>query len=59
MVAVITGPIVVLIQARKFEKKNDKQHNDNSKLLKHIGDKVDSVATKLDEHIGWHKGQEN
>lgn len=57
LVAVITGPIVVILQARKFERKNDKQHGENSKLLVAIGDKVDLVATKLDHHIGWHQGR--
>jgi len=27
-------------------------------LLQKVADKVDNVGTKLDEHIGWHKGKD-
>jgi hypothetical protein len=58
LVAVISGPIVVLLQAFKFERKNDEQHAHNSGLLREIGEKVDVVGSKLDNHIWWHKGRE-
>ena len=54
-VAVIGGPLVVVIQ--KLRKENSDQHAEGRALLERVADKVDGVATKLDEHIGWHKGR--
>jgi len=55
VVAVITGPAVVVLQ--KLRKENSDQHAEGRALLERVADKVDGVATKLDEHIGWHKGR--
>ena len=55
IVALIMGPLVVLLQ--KMRKENTEQHNEGRHLLNRVADKVDDVATKLDEHIGWHKGR--
>lgn len=55
-VAVISGPIVVLLQ--KLRKENAEQHAEGRVLLRNVAHKVDKVASKLDEHIGWHKGKE-
>jgi len=55
VVAVIGGPLVVVIQ--KLRKENSDQHAEGRALLERVADKVDGVATKLDEHIGWHKGR--
>ena len=55
VVAVITGPAVVVLQ--KLRRENSDQHAEGRALLERVADKVDGVATKLDEHIGWHKGR--
>jgi hypothetical protein len=55
VVAVISGPVVVVVQ--KLRKENSEQHAQGRDLLERVADKVDGVATKLDEHIGWHKGR--
>jgi len=54
-VAIISGPVVVVMQ--KLRKENSEQHAEGRALLRRVADKVDNVATKLDEHIGWHKGR--
>ncbi len=56
VVAVIGGPIVVLLS--KVRSENTSQHAEARTLLKQVATKVDKVGTKLDEHIGWHKGQQ-
>ena len=55
IVAIITGPVVVVLQ--KLRKENTEQHAQGQILLRMIGKKVDSIGTKLDNHIGWHEGQ--
>lgn len=55
-VAIITGPVVVVLQ--KLRKENTEQHAEGRILLKTIGNKVDRIGSKLDQHIGWHDGQE-
>ena len=44
-VAVIGGPLVVLIQA--FRKESSEQHGV-------LAGKIDKIADKLDQHIDWH-----
>jgi len=56
VVAVITGPVVVLINM--LRKENTQQHAEARTLLKQVANKVDKVGSKLDEHIGWHKGRD-
>lgn len=56
-VAVITGPVVVVLQ--KLRKENTEQHAQGQILLRMIGKKVDSIGSKLDNHIGWHEGQKD
>lgn len=56
VVAVITGPVVVLINMMR--KENTEQHSEARQLLKQVANKVDKVGSKLDEHIGWHKGKD-
>ena len=55
LVAIISGPLVVILQ--KLRKENTEQHTEGRILLKMIGTKVDKIGTKLDQHIGWHEGQ--
>jgi len=55
VVAVIGGPIVVLLS--KVRSENSSQHAEARTLLRQVAHKVDKVGTKLDEHIGWHKGK--
>ena len=57
VVAIISGPLVVVLQ--KLRKENTEQHEEGRILLKMIGSKVDKIGSKLDNHIGWHKGQED
>lgn len=56
-VAVISGPLVVLLQ--KLRKENTSQHEQGQILLRMLGSKVDRIGSKLDNHIGWHEGQED
>lgn len=56
VVALITGPVVVLISMMRRE--NTEQHSEARQLLKQVASKVDKVGSKLDEHIGWHKGKD-
>lgn len=56
LVAVITGPVVVVLN--KLRSENTSQHAESRVLLQKVADKVDNVGTKLDEHIGWHKGKD-
>ena len=57
VVALITGPVVVLINMMR--KENTEQHSEARHLLKQVASKVDKVGSKLDGHIGWHKGKED
>jgi hypothetical protein len=57
VVALIMGPIVVILQ--KLRKENTDQHAEGRILLKVIGNKVDKIGSKLDNHIGWHEGQKD
>ena len=50
------GPVVVVLQ--KLRKENTDQHAEARILLRLIGNKVDKVASKLDNHIGWHDAKE-
>jgi len=56
VVALITGPVVVVLN--KLRSENTNQHAESRDLLQKVADKVDNVGTKLDEHIGWHKGKD-
>lgn len=55
--ALITGPMVVILQ--KLRKENTEQHEHNTALLKYIGRRIDKIGEKLDNHIGWHEGKEH
>ena len=52
VVAVITGPVVVLLQ--QLRKENTEQHAESRSLLERVADKVEKVDEKLDGHIEWH-----
>ena len=56
VVALITGPVVVVLN--KLRSENTSQHAEARTLLHQVAHKVDKVGTKLDEHIGWHKGKD-
>ena len=49
LVAVISGPIVVVLQLLRRE--NSVQHAENGKLLNRVANKVDEVSSKIDSHI--------
>lgn len=49
LVAVITGPVVVLLQKLRVE--NTSQHAESRGILTHILYKVDNLDDKLDNHI--------
>ena len=57
VVAIIMGPIVVVLQ--RLRKENTDQHNEGRILLRVIGNKVDKIGSKIDNHIGWHDGVKN
>lgn len=48
-VAVITGPVVVLLQ--RLRKENTSQHAESRGLLEHVVIKVDNLDSKFDKHI--------
>ena len=52
-VAVITGPVVVILQLLRRE--NSSQHAEGRDLLNRAIEKIDEVGTKIDGHIGWHE----
>jgi hypothetical protein len=56
-VAVITGPVVVILQLLRRE--NSNQHAEGRELLNRAIDKIDEVGTKIDGHIGWHEGKDS
>lgn len=49
-VAIITGPVVVLLQ--RLRKENSSQHAESRSLLEHVVIKVDNLDDKFDKHIG-------
>ncbi len=54
-VAIIGGPLVVVLQ--KFRKENKEDHAVVKNLLDKIDLKVDKVDGKVDQHIQWHLGR--
>ena len=52
VVAVITGPVVVLLQMLRRE--NTSQHSESRELLHHMVLKVDRVDENLNKHIKEH-----
>ena len=52
LVALIGGPLVVLIQ--KGRKENSTDHAQVMSMLKETKTSIDKVDTKLDGHIDWH-----
>jgi hypothetical protein len=56
-VAVITGPVVVILQLLRRE--NSSQHAEGRELLNRAIEKIDEVGTKIDGHIGWHEGKDS
>ena len=57
VVAVIMGPVVVVLQ--RLRRENTNQHEEGRILLRVIGNKVDKIGSKIDGHIGWHEGVED
>ena len=49
IVAVLTGPVVVILQ--KLRSENTSQHAESRGLLEHLIVKVDKMDDKLDSHI--------
>lgn len=56
-VAVITGPVVVILQLLRRE--NSSQNAEGRELLNRAINKIDEVGTKIDGHIGWHEGKDS
>lgn len=52
VVAVITGPVVVLLQM--LRKENTQQHSESRELLHHMVIKVDDINENLNNHIKEH-----
>ena len=52
VVAVITGPVVVLLQM--LRKENTEQHSESRELLHHMVIKVDDINENLNNHIKEH-----
>jgi uncharacterized membrane-anchored protein YhcB (DUF1043 family) len=51
-IAIITGPIVVLLQMLRRE--NTQQHSESRELLHHMVIKVDDINENLNTHIKEH-----
>lgn len=49
LVAVISGPVVVLLQ--QLRKENTTQHAESRTLLEHLLNKFDRLDEKFDEHV--------
>jgi hypothetical protein len=49
LVAIITGPAVVLLQ--KLRSENTTQHAESRGLLEHLVMKVDRIDYKIDDHL--------
>lgn len=49
VVAIIGGPVVVLLQMLRRE--NTNQHAESRGLLEHLVKKVDKMSDKFDKHI--------
>lgn len=56
LVAVISGPVVVLLQ--QLRKENTEQHAESRSILERVADRVEKVDEKLDGHINWHLEKE-
>lgn len=56
VVAIISGPVVVLLQ--RLRKENTEQHAESRNLLERVADRVEKVDEKLDGHIDWHLKKE-
>ena len=56
VVAIITGPVVVLLQ--KLRRENTNQHAESRGLLEHLVIKVDKMDDKLDSHMGDNHGHQ-
>ena len=56
LVAVITGPVVVLLQRLRSE--NTEQHAESRGLLEHLIVKVDKIDDKIDNHVRDGHGNE-
>lgn len=56
IVAIISGPVVILIQ--QLRKENTIQHAESRVLLELVVDRVEKVDEKLDGHITWHLDKE-
>ena len=54
-VAIIGGPLVVVLQ--RFRKENKEDHASVMSMLDKIDNKVDKVDGKVDQHIQWHLGK--
>jgi hypothetical protein len=52
-VAIITGPIVVVLQ--KLRNENTSQHAESRSLLEHLVVKVDKIDERLDDHLDGHQ----
>lgn len=52
IVAIITGPVVVLLQMLRRE--NTQQHGESRELLHHMVIKVDDINENLNKHIKEH-----
>jgi hypothetical protein len=55
IVTAIATVVVALIERTRRE--NNRDHASNSEKLDKIGESVDRVAQRLDDHIDWHLDQ--
>lgn len=47
-----SGVLVTLLE--KMRRANNRDHSENSELLKTVDRKVDGVAERMNDHIEWH-----
>lgn len=48
---------IIIAFIERTRRENNRDHSSNSAKLDRIGDSVDRVAQRLDDHIDWHLDQ--
>lgn len=61
--AVIAGPVMWFLS--RFDRRNTEQHDRNmdelrrlGKSVDKVGEKVDNLDSRLDDHVAWHAHRE-
>ena len=49
--------IAAWLPLRKLRKENSQQHAASYTVIQAIDERTERIETKVDKHLGWHKGQ--